>query len=740
MSDPFSPIATATAAAPKRDDGWRCLMPVPDDAPAPPDAHPNLGKPSGRWFYADAAAALLGLANRFDAADGSKQFRPATLWERQRDHRREWRWETWPTPRPLYGLDRLAERPKAPVVVTEGEKAADAAARLLPSHVVVTSPNGSKSAGKADWSPLAGRRVVVWPDRDAPGAAYAEEVARLAAVAGALSVAVLAPPEGVADGWDAADAEVEGWTTARAEALIGSARSAATRSASVVSLADARAEKDKKRSKKPKSGDEGEEAGSGERQRRPRASQALVSLADDVEFWTDPDGTAYATLFDSAAWRNYRVDSKSFARFITTRAILRDGLAPTKNVLEELLRHFDGLAVISGEVRSPSLRVAELGGRYYIDLANDHWQVVEIDAGGWRTLDKSPVPFMRKHNMRALPTPEGGFELDILRNFVRFHDDDDYVLFCMWLLAALLPTGPYPILCFGGEQGVGKSVITELARSLIDPHRVNLRMPPKDDEGLFVSAANNHVLAFDNLSGMPGWLSDALCVIATDGGYGARQKYSDEDEHVMKACRPIIANGIATLTSRPDFGSRAITIRLDRIPDAERRPLRRFWREWYDVRPRIFATLLDGISEGLSKIGTMPEESSGRLADFEMFARAAETGLGFPAGTFDAAYGRNRADLAAATYEADPLAIAVSRLSSEYPNGWVGTPTELLTALNTRVPEETRRQRGWPATVNSLGQQMDRITPVLRSQNILVERRHSGVRMILISPLREGTS
>ena len=83
--------------------------------------------------------------------------------------RRSWRWQHLPAPRPLYGLDHLVLRAAAPVLVVEGEKAADAAAKLFPDHVAVTSSGGSNAAGKADWSPLAGRQVVIWPDRDAPG-------------------------------------------------------------------------------------------------------------------------------------------------------------------------------------------------------------------------------------------------------------------------------------------------------------------------------------------------------------------------------------------------------------------------------------------------------------------------------------------------------------------------------------------------------------------------------------------
>ena len=91
--------------------------------------------------------------------------------------RRSWRWLHLPAPRPLYGLDRLALRPDAPVLLVEGEKTADAAAKLFPDHVAVTSSGGSNAAGKADWSPLSGRHVVIWPDHDEPGRRFAADVA-----------------------------------------------------------------------------------------------------------------------------------------------------------------------------------------------------------------------------------------------------------------------------------------------------------------------------------------------------------------------------------------------------------------------------------------------------------------------------------------------------------------------------------------------------------------------------------
>jgi hypothetical protein len=203
------------------------VMPVPSDAPAPPTTHPTLGQPTQTWAYEDAAGGVIGYVLRFDISD-DKEFRPLTLWRDAGNGKLEWRWENWPIKRPLYGLRELAERPFAAVVVGEGEKSADAAGGLLPDFVVVTSPNGNNSADRADWSPLHGREVIIWPDADTPGRKYAKAVTECLAPIGAKSVAIASPPTGVKEGWDAANALEEGWTPDQAAALIAQAVPAAT--------------------------------------------------------------------------------------------------------------------------------------------------------------------------------------------------------------------------------------------------------------------------------------------------------------------------------------------------------------------------------------------------------------------------------------------------------------------------------------------------------------------------------
>ncbi|WP_428149701.1 DUF927 domain-containing protein [Brevundimonas sp.] len=224
--NPFERVAAEAAAGGEtsavRSGTDSCpVMPVPADAPPPPDRHPSKGGPSARWTYRDASGAVLGYVVRIDADDG-KQVLPLTCW-RENDHVR-WRWKGFADPRPLYGLDRLAKAPGAPVLIVEGEKTADAAMALFPAFAVITWPGGSKASGKVDWSPLAGREVVVFADADAPGRKAADDVARRVSAAGAEAVAVAGVPTFLPEGWDLADAWPVGFGLAEATAAIEDAR------------------------------------------------------------------------------------------------------------------------------------------------------------------------------------------------------------------------------------------------------------------------------------------------------------------------------------------------------------------------------------------------------------------------------------------------------------------------------------------------------------------------------------
>lgn len=241
---PAASAAPAPAPARERERAarspWVPVLPAPADAPAIPVAHIKRGRPEMTWCYRDASGAVLGHVYRFRTSDGGKEVLPLVWARNVETGAQEWHWMAFPEPRPLYGLDRLAGRTDATVLVVEGEKCADAAHAALPDLVAVSWSGGGKAVRKSDFSPLAGRKVILWPDADAkrvpltpaqreaglsqadqpllpeedqPGIKTMDEVASLLLGLGCRVWMMKIPAPGEKpDGWDVADAIAEGLT------------------------------------------------------------------------------------------------------------------------------------------------------------------------------------------------------------------------------------------------------------------------------------------------------------------------------------------------------------------------------------------------------------------------------------------------------------------------------------------------------------------------------------------------
>lgn len=225
--DDFAPLSEAERSQPQHrpKDGsqaWRPILPVPDDAPPPQQHFGTLGAPVASWPFRDAEGRVLCYELRF-FVDGKKEPRPLTFCEHTQTKRRAWRLKAPPKPYPLFGLDELAARSTVPVLVCEGAKTAEAAQRLFPDHAVVAALFGARSPQCADWSPLAGRNVIAWPDADEPGHTFAALLARLTLEAGAARVRLVTVPDTFPVGWDLADPSPKGWGVGRLRELLESA-------------------------------------------------------------------------------------------------------------------------------------------------------------------------------------------------------------------------------------------------------------------------------------------------------------------------------------------------------------------------------------------------------------------------------------------------------------------------------------------------------------------------------------
>jgi len=186
---------------------WTVLRPVPENSSEPPQKHPKLGSPSMIWTYRNEKGQLMSYVWRFDMRDGSKIILPLTFCTDE-NWNRAWQWQAQPELRSLYGLELLASTEKnVPVLVVEGEKAADAARNMLSdSMTVITWQSGSKATHMTDWGPLNEHSVFLWPDADKPGFEAALSVTEFATIAQAKSIGIVPPPSDAPKGWDLADA------------------------------------------------------------------------------------------------------------------------------------------------------------------------------------------------------------------------------------------------------------------------------------------------------------------------------------------------------------------------------------------------------------------------------------------------------------------------------------------------------------------------------------------------------
>jgi hypothetical protein len=453
---------------------------------------------------------------------------------------------------------------------------------------------------------------------------------------------------------------------------------------------------------------------------KPSQAAALVDLVADEALFRVSDGdTAYATIAVDDHQETWPIRSKSFRRYLVHRFWEREGKPPAAQALSDALGVLEARAQFGGRVHEVHVRVAGHDGRIYVDLVNAGWEAVEVTPAGWRLVTTPPVKFRRARGMQTLPRPVHGSAVDELAEFINVKSADQLALIKAWLVAALRPEGPYPVLVFTGEHGTSKSTIEEMCRALIDPNVAPLRSEPSDPRDVMIAATNAWLIALDNLSDLAPWLSDCLCRLATGGGFSTRELYSDSDETIFVAQRPAMLNGIDAVISRPDLLDRAIIIDLPRISEDRRRPRREFWSAFEAARPRILGALLTAVSTALRRVGEVRLQALPRMADFATWAHAAEPALGLKSGEFLAAYGGNRAEAHDLALDASPIAASVRALVE--PGEWSGTAAELLEALGRIADEATQRSKVWPATPRTLSTALRRIAPNLRAIGVSVE-------------------
>jgi phage/plasmid primase-like uncharacterized protein len=436
----------------------------------------------------------------------------------------------------------------------------------------------------------------------------------------------------------------------------------------------------------------------------------LIELADErCELFRDPDRMAYALLDGGGHRQCWPVRSDGFREWLAYSFYQQHGRAPTDLAITTALATIEGKAKFDGDERRTHLRVASLEGAVWIDLCNEAWQAVEVTATGWRVVDAPPLHFIRTATMRALPSPVAGGSVAPLWEIVNI-PDSDRLLVLTWMLECFRSATPYAVLELTGEQGSAKSTTQHYLRELIDPNRSNNRAAPKNVDDVFVAAQNAHLMSFENLSHLPAAYQDALCVLATGGGYSTRRLFTNTDETVLDLKKPIALNGIAVIVTAQDLSDRALHIDL---PTIEARATANQIQQAFELhRGAIFGGLLDLLTRALAELQTVRTEplKLPRMADFAQLGEAVYRAHGRPAGAFLLDYEERRRESVHRTLEASPVAMAMLAYLDANPGGFEGT----IGRLHEVLAGFRQDAESWPKSAKGMGDAFRRLAPALR--------------------------
>jgi len=437
-----------------------------------------------------------------------------------------------------------------------------------------------------------------------------------------------------------------------------------------------------------------------------------VALGRCEDLFCDPFKNPYFTILENGVKKNLQINKTEFKDYLRELYGIEKKTIPRPDIINNVAEQFAAKARNSGNVKDVYIRLAPGPDEdIYLDLANDKREVVKISKHGWSVVSNYPVIFRKGTGQLPLPYPEKGGSIDLLRQFIST-DEDNFILITAFLIGAFQYGKPFPIAILKGEQGSGKTTTGRLFKKLIDPVKGQDRAFPREEEELYIMAESNHIMCFDNISGISNKSSDALCRISTGGGFSNRTLYTSRDENIFEAQRPVILNGIYDFVERSDLLDRSIIIIIERIPDEKKKSETELWKEFDRLHPLILGALLDKVVVALNNIGKVNLLEKPRMADFAQFVYAA-----LPAPycvRFLQIYKDNRLGSSQSILHSDLISEGLSAFMADN-ESWEGTSNELLVEIKTKLALDNRDYpKDFPKGGSSLTKHLQGRAPNLR--------------------------
>jgi hypothetical protein len=218
----------------------------------------------------------------------------------------------------------------------------------------------------------------------------------------------------------------------------------------------------------------------------------LIGLVEGFDYFHTGNQKAYATFEVNGHKETHSVRGRDFKLHLQHTFYSALDNAINSKALADAIGALEAKALFDGPERQVFVRVGHHEGQIYLDLGAEDWAAIVVGSDGWHRIAAPPIRFIRPRGMRRLPMPVRAAEaLKDIAAIVNLAAPEDFKLLVGWLLGALRPWGPYPVLSFRSTHGSGKTTASKVVRALIDPHEVPMRTVPRDDQGSLAPGAND---------------------------------------------------------------------------------------------------------------------------------------------------------------------------------------------------------------------------------------------------------
>lgn len=451
-------------------------------------------------------------------------------------------------------------------------------------------------------------------------------------------------------------------------------------------------------------------------------AEKLIEIGEAAELFQDQHKEAYAAIEEKGVRKIIRLKGRDYRRWLARRLYADTGKPANREALATALTVLEAKAIFDGRCVTLENRFAKSDDAFWLDLADERWRAVKITTAGWEIVDRPPILFRRFSHQASLPEPERGGKLQELLPFLNLAQKRDKLLVRGWLVVALLPHIPRPILVLYGPQGSAKTTQAKMLRALVDPSKIESVNLGRSSDELALILDQHAVPFFDNVTWLQRWQADNFCCAVTGTGHTKRVLFTDSDVVIMSYKRALLLTGINVPAVTPDLLDRCLLVGAERVPPEKRREEAKLWEEFEVARPRILGGLLQVLSKAMREYPKIELSNLPRMADFARWGAAVSATLGRPPDDFLKALSANAKSQLEEIIDSDPVAQAVQSLAREH-RQWTGTATDLLDELKNYCGQNIS-EKEWPRRANILTRRLRILLSTLADIGIRIEFYH----------------